>query len=380
MWISWIVIWLATKLTFNMKKILLLASTLLLLTGCSQPVSLRGGESLEASKEKIVSSETIKRKIDGKMEEFVSYKYISDEVSKKQPYWDKEGSPYSSAEILPNNNRTIAFYAEPIFYRDKGVIYDIKEATTTKEAFQVTMAPTIFDSFRSHLFDTAVATTTETASTTYTPSCANTATVLLVAPGGGSGGGGATYNAGGGGGQVISTTTALTVQSYTITIGVGGLGADSASGGDGQNTTAFGFTANGGKGAKVGAPDGTGGTSGSGKAGGTPGSPGAGGGGGDSANGGNGSGSTGGNGGQGTSSTISGTDTCYGGGGAGASGGVGRCGGGNQGAVGTANSGGGEGANSYALAPSGIVIIAEGTCAATPTTTSAGTCISMCEN
>jgi len=67
----------------------------------------------------------------------------------------------------------------------------------------------------------------------------------LIVAGGGAGGGG-THNGGGGGaGGLLTGTTAVTSQTYVITIGAGGTGITSK-GSNGSNSSAFGLTATGG--------------------------------------------------------------------------------------------------------------------------------------
>lgn len=79
----------------------------------------------------------------------------------------------------------------------------------------------------------------------------------------GSGGGGANDGGEGGlGGQVISGTTTLSTGTYSITVGAFGTGGDNANGTSGGNTTAFGFTANGGAGGQTQSGDGSDGADG----------------------------------------------------------------------------------------------------------------------
>ena len=151
---------------------------------------------------------------------------------------------------------------------------------------------------------------------------ANAVEYLVVA---GGGGGGADIAGGGGGGQVLSGSIRLTPNTYSIVVGGGGNGATFGNdGSSGNNSTAFGISAIGGKGGKK--NQGNGGNSGSGNVGGSGGGLGSetfsgGGGAGDSANGGNsvpndinGRGAYGG---AGTESLINGTSIRYGGGGGG---------------------------------------------------------------
>lgn len=197
--------------------------------------------------------------------------------------------------------------------------------------------------------------------------------VLVVAGGGGGGAGGASDEAGGGGaGGVLQKFVALTVASYTLTIGAGGAGStnNAVRGANGQNSTFDSLlTAIGGGGGgsqsteDTGALGGSGGggansaaggaaTPGQGYAGGTASSTGGGGGGGAGAVGAVGGVNVGGNGGAGISSSINGTPTSYGGGGGGAApttAGTGGAGGGGNGSIAgngsnaTANTGGGGG-------------------------------------
>lgn len=186
---------------------------------------------------------------------------------------------------------------------------------------------------------------------------------MLLVAGGGAGAGTTNIQntGGGGGGQVLpESNVSVTVGTYPIIVGVGGV-----SGSGGNNSSGLGFTATGGSSGLVLA----GGASGSGQAGGA-GNPGGGdgaggGGGGDSATGSNGTqpggNAQGGGGGAGTASSISGASVTYGGGGGGGAygpsssqgnggtggggtGGSNTGGGGVVGATsGTANTGGGGG-------------------------------------
>lgn len=214
---------------------------------------------------------------------------------------------------------------------------------------------------------------------------ATTVNALVVAGGGSGGSHAAAGNnveggGGGGGGVLPDTTHAVSVGSYTITVGAGGasqhntgtvgasgsnsvfdtLTAIGGGGGDGTTTPTGGgsggsggggaFNNNGGSGSGGGT-----GTSGQGNTGGTGIGNAAGGGGGAGAVGNNGGGGTGGAGGAGFTSTISGSSAVYGGGGGGAggtTGGSGGTGGGGAGTnsvslgnavAGTANTGGGGG-------------------------------------
>lgn len=193
---------------------------------------------------------------------------------------------------------------------------------------------------------------------------------LVVAGGGGAGNG---YdNAGGGGGaggMVLTGTINVTPgQSYTITVGDGGIGGANArannAGTDGENSIFGGITALGGgrgQGSRTGGLPGakytdiSAATGGSGSGGGFGGK-----GGGGVINGFNNSGTTGGAGGSGVSSSISGTSVTYGAGGAGANAGTQ-----NSGVNGTSNRGNGGRAGGAAAGSStgggnggsGIVII-----------------------
>ena len=89
---------------------------------------------------------------------------------------------------------------------------------------------------------------TFTSSGTFTPAIAGDIDFLVVA-GGGSGGSdnGGANGGGGAGGYISQTAFSVTAQVYTITIGGGGSGTTSADGGNaGTNSSAFGYTANGG--------------------------------------------------------------------------------------------------------------------------------------
>jgi hypothetical protein len=212
---------------------------------------------------------------------------------------------------------------------------------------------------------TTVETTTWTA-----PIGVTTVEYLVVAGGGGAGNG--FDNAGGGGGAggmvltgIINVTPG---QSYTITVGDGGIGGANArvnnAGTDGENSVFGSITALGGgrgQGSRTGGLPGakytdvSAATGGAGSGGGFGGK-----GGGGVINGFNNSGTTGGAGGNGVSSSISGTSVTYGAGGAG-----GNAGTQNSGVNGTSNSGNGGRAGGAAVASStgggnggsGIVVI-----------------------
>jgi hypothetical protein len=212
---------------------------------------------------------------------------------------------------------------------------------------------------------TTVETTTWTA-----PIGVTTVEYLVVAGGGGAGNG--FDNAGGGGGaggMVLTGTINVTSgQSYTITVGDGGIGGANArvnnAGTDGENSVFGSIIALGGgrgQGSRTGGLPGakytdvSAATGGAGSGGGNGGK-----GGGGVINGFNNSGTTGGAGGNGVSSSISGTSVTYGAGGAG-----GNAGTQNSGVNGTSNSGNGGRAGGAAAASStgggnggsGIVII-----------------------
>jgi hypothetical protein len=185
--------------------------------------------------------------------------------------------------------------------------------------------------FKIHTFSSG----TSTFQVTSAPANA-TAEVLVVA--GGGGGGGRPYHGGGGGagGVIYQSAFALSSQSYSVTVGEGGIGYNTASANahNGQNSvfgalTAIGggggggpvgndgpgYSGGSGGGASVRQPSGGGaGTPGQGNNGGGGASPdapnyGAGGGGGAGGVGGNGTSTAGGNGGPGVSYNISGTST-----------------------------------------------------------------------
>ena len=103
---------------------------------------------------------------------------------------------------------------------------------------------TTFGDYKLHAF---------TSSGTFTPTIALDVDVLLVAGGGGAGGGGS-RGAGGAGGLLWQTGVSVTAQGYSIVVGAGGTAGANAcsneySGGDGGNSTGFGYTAIGGGGA-----------------------------------------------------------------------------------------------------------------------------------
>jgi hypothetical protein len=212
---------------------------------------------------------------------------------------------------------------------------------------------------------------TTVGSTTWTAPIGVTSVEYLVVAGGGGAGNGFD-NAGGGGGaggMVLTGTINVTPgQSYTITIGDGGIGGANArvnnAGTDGENSVFGSITALGGgrgQGSRTGGLPGakytdvSAATGGAGSGGGFGGK-----GGGGVINGFNNSGTTGGAGGNGVSSSISGTSVTYGAGGAG-----GNAGTQNSGVNGTSNRGNGGGAGGAAAANStgggnggsGIVVI-----------------------
>ncbi len=194
-----------------------------------------------------------------------------------------------------------------------------------------------------------VETFTTVGSTTWTAPIGVTSVEYLVVAGGGGGGNGYD-NAGGGGGaggMVLTGTINITPgQSYTITVGDGGVGGANArannAGTDGENSVFGSITALGGgqgQGSRTGGVAGsaqvsntTAPTGGSGSGGGFGGKGGGGAGGAGSSN----SGTTGGAGGSGVSSSLSGTSVTYGAGGAGANAGTQ-----NSGVNGTSNRGNG---------------------------------------
>ena len=214
---------------------------------------------------------------------------------------------------------------------------------------------------------------TTVGSTTWTTPIGVTSVEYLVVAGGGGGGNGYD-NAGGGGGAggmlLTGTINVTPGQSYTITVGDGGIGGANArannAGTDGENSVFGSITALGGgkgQGSRTGGVAGsaqvsntTAPTGGAGSGGGNGGKGGGGAGGSGSSN----SGTTGGAGGSGVSSSISGTSVTYGAGGAGANAGTQ-----NSGVNGTSNRGNGGRAGGAAASNStvggnggsGIVII-----------------------
>jgi hypothetical protein len=254
---------------------------------------------------------------------------------------------------------------------------------------------------------------------TFTVTTGGTVDVAVIGAGGGGGAcdGGGTFNGGGGGGGgavLYQPNVSVTPQAYTLTIGAGGTAGSNSTvkyGGDGGNTTAFGYTAGGGAGGGSGQQstttentgrNGTLGSSGGGggagggssnfaKGGGTGSSPGTnggnavntgagGGGGGSGGSGANASsGSAAGNGGAGTNLSayfgtgagigVSGVFAGGGGGGAGTTRGTGQAGGGNggqnsagsSGQVSTGSGGGGGGTSNLqqngGLGSAGVVLI-----------------------
>ena len=241
--------------------------------------------------------------------------------------------------------------------------------------------------------------TFNSSSTLVVPSGVSATAAYLVVAGGGGGG---SYCAGGGGaGGMLTGSTAISAQTYTITVGGGGPGSPAnnlTKGTEGINSTALSQTAiGGGGGASYGSPSagsggsggggsgpvaagsGTGGQGSNGGTGSTSGDYyGGGGGGGKGGVGANGSGSAAGNGGVGVSSSITGSAVFYAGGGGGSTYtggtvGLGGNGGGGLGGVSNTNTagspgtdfrGGGGGSASYASSyaaggsgGSGVVII-----------------------
>jgi hypothetical protein len=212
---------------------------------------------------------------------------------------------------------------------------------------------------------------TTVGSTTWTAPIGVTSVEYLVVAGGGGAGNGFDNAGGGGGAGGMVLTGIINVtpgQSYTITVGDGGIGGANArvnnAGTDGENSVFGSITALGGgrgQGSRTGGLPGakytdvSAATGGAGSGGGFGGK-----GGGGVINGFNNSGTTGGAGGNGVSSSISGTSVTYGAGGAG-----GNAGTQNSGVNGTSNSGNGGRAGGAAVASStgggnggsGIVII-----------------------
>jgi hypothetical protein len=196
---------------------------------------------------------------------------------------------------------------------------------------------------------------------------------LIVGAGGSAEAIGTLLNAGNGGGGVILNSLTATTGTFPVTVGL------AVSGGNGQNSSALGFTAiGGGQGESYdgdyygptvpsggGLGTGAAGTAGQSFAGGTGNNNNGGGGGGAGAIGGNATLTNGGNGGAGITSTISGSSYVYGSGGGGygqigGTGGTGAGNGGNSPGAGTdaANYGGGAGGgNTPKLGFQGVVII-----------------------
>ena len=383
--------------------------------GCNQ--KLGAVEVLKAPKEKIIASEVqhiptqrvktptgqlsatgtpLFNEIIIPAKDIVEYQYVSDEVAQAKPYFDKPEYNLTNAERLPNN--AIAFYAQPKFYRELNKIYNVKSATTTLVDFLALTSISLSDRIRNFFINTAVATATFNASSTYTPD--ETGTINLLVVGGGGGGGGTQGGGGGAGGYQASSTYPVSVQSYTVTVGQGGVGGSGDAKGVNGATSSFGAvtsTGGGGGGAAnsenglnggsgggggSGVCNGTGGTGivGQGKNGGNAPSSGcqngAGGGGAfqvgaTAAN----DSTVGGKGGDGISNPITGASTTYAGGGGGGAtnggtGGAGGLGGGGAGTgdcavaagAGTANTGGGGGGdcNTAALGGrggDGVIII-----------------------
>ena len=275
----------------------------------------------------------------------VEYLYVSNKVTTAKPYWGNNPI-ISNAEHLPTRPdglQPIAFYAEPQFYKDGGTVYDIKSARIPKSEFDAMTKETVISKIRSIFIDTAVATTTFTASSTYTPDATGTITILVI--GGGGAGGGYDGGGGGAGGYIASTTFPVTNGTpYTVTVGAAGergaatndpgfrggtstfetLIAVGGGGGGSFQTTPTGQAGGSGGGGAILTGSGGTGTAGQGNdGGGQDAVGGVGGGGGASGAGGNGVGTVSGAGGLGTTSTITGTAVGYaGGGGGGRDGGV----------------------------------------------------------
>lgn len=409
------------------KKIFVLI-ILVSLSGCSSGYNFSGANrewekagnehlKLKAPKEKILSSHVVKKykKIqklgfvettldphtasytDYILEEqpetpdsIVEYTYISDIIATATPYF-AEGENFSRAEYI--DNKTIAFYAKEHWARDIPNIVNILDATTTLEAFTDQTGPTVKEIVLSKIFNSAVATTTysATGTTTYIPPDNGTVSLLIV----GGGGGGGCQGGGGGAGRLISTTSSVTVQSYTIIVGDGGSG-HTGSGGTGQNgaTSSFstiqaiggggggdqnirganGSSGGGGGSAATATLGGTGSYGGNGGTASASANYGHGGGGGSGGNGANGTGTNGGNGGNGTANSITGSSVLYAGGGGGGifgtgTAGTGQAGGGNgsvelvngnDAAANTGSGGGGAGRGTSTIGGkggSGVVIL-----------------------
>jgi hypothetical protein len=352
----------------------IIAGAIFLVGGNVNQNELNGATGENVEKDKIINSEVVlvreyedigsptstNKKLKS-TERYVKFKYISDEETTSTPYFDK--GDYSSAEYLPKRAdgvSPIIFYAPTeITWKKVGdKIYNIKEKTVTEDEFQKITKLTFFDKLKGLFGETAFATTTVTTTGTFTPAVAGWYDVLLIA-GGGSGG----IGSGGGGaaGGYIVTTTYLTVQEYSVTVGLGGDGiclADIHAGHNGTTSSFNGISVwgggfggssgytpkcgTGGSGGGVTTPTDTGcaGTTGQGHKGGdsTTG-VGSGAGAGATTDGGN----TNGQGGIGATSTITGTAVCRAGGGPNSSEtSYGSCGAGTGSTMnGTANTGGG---------------------------------------
>ena len=236
-----------------MKKLLLIPLICLSLVGCAQPTlnvgakdtkewEKAGKEYLKLKSDKILSSKKIVKYKKQKVlsfgsatstasttkkditeividESYIEYDYVSDVITSKKPYFTKD--KFANAEILDKNS--IAFYSEDWWYKDGDVIYEIvKGATTTEEAFKDQTKLSLLEKAKNLILPTANAVETYNSSGTYTPPSAGTVEYLIVAGGGGGGGDRA---AGGGGGEFSTGEVEVTVQEYTVTVGLGGDGA-----------------------------------------------------------------------------------------------------------------------------------------------------------
>ncbi len=423
----------------------------IVLTGCNDQENLGGDNDkykqdktkkhleLKATKDKILSSKILKKysktlktkdilmgattatTISTTTEEYVmveiaesasstvEYTYVSDVLATSSVYF--EGSEnLSNSEYLEkraDNKTPLAFYSEERWAKDDGVVYNILTATTTLEAFEDQIRISFSEKIKEFIIKPSLAATSYTSSGSYTPPCAGNVEVLVVAGGGASA---RQAGGGGGGGVVYNSSLSVLAQSYTVTVGSGGIGSNTSNvkGTSGSNSIFSTITAigggeagaennvdgeDGGSGGGASASGSTGlggsGTASQGYNGGdnahTAPNYGAGGGGGAGEVGEDGTSTTGGDGGDGISNSISGVSTYYGGGGGGlayngsaaAQGNGGNGGGGDaneagHGEDGAVNTGGGGGSAKQGTGTeyggdggSGIIIIVDPVCGAT---------------
>ena len=231
-----------------MKKLLTILF-LLLLSGCALPNPPFGGGTtiadslkLKTTKDKIVYNETLK---DEKGTDVVEYYFISDDrLNNKEDYYFAENKNFSGGKYLERGPHTIIeFNVNKVYQDDKGDIYGIGIATTTKEEYDKQTKVSFFEK----IFGRKVNATTDTylSNDTWTAPTGVTKVNVRAWGGGGAGGGvvtdacnGCYYSGGGGAGGQFTADFDLTVtpgNGYAIVVaatttgstGNGGWGATS---------------------------------------------------------------------------------------------------------------------------------------------------------